>query len=235
MTGALPYLAISMGLMSSFHCIGMCGPIALALPVQRGSFFQKFGGLFIYNGGRALTYAALGATIGTIGSSLAWLGYIRYLSVFAGILILVFVFWPTKLDRYFHPPLFWKEAINHLKKGMSQMLHSHKMSGWLMLGMLNGLLPCGLVYLALISSVATGTVAAGSTFMFLFGIGTLPMMMTIGFLKNRITPSLRNQMRKLTPVMLAVAGIWMVGRGIFIQYPLENNGSPAEITICHGK
>ena len=181
MNGALPYLAISMGLMSSFHCIGMCGPIALALPVQRGTFLQKFGGLFIYNGGRALTYAALGAAIGTIGSSLAWLGYMRYLSVFAGILILVFILWPSKLDRYLHPPGFWKEAVNHLKKGMSQMLHSRKMFGWLMLGMLNGLLPCGLVYLALISSVATGSVAGGSTFMLLFGIGTLPMMMTIGF------------------------------------------------------
>ena len=235
MTGALPYLAISMGLMSSFHCVGMCGPIALALPIQRGNSWQKFSGLFIYNGGRALTYAALGAAIGTVGSSLAWLGYIRYLSVFAGILILVFVFCPTKLDRYFHPPKFWQQAVNHLKKGMSHMLHSRKMSGWLMLGMLNGLLPCGLVYLALISSVATGSVARGSTFMFLFGIGTLPMMMIIGFLKNRITPSLRNQMRKLTPIMLAIAGIWMVGRGILIEYPTGNNGSSAEITICHGK
>ena len=235
MISALPYLALSMGLMSSFHCIGMCGPIALALPVQKGNSWQKFSGLFIYNGGRALTYAALGAAIGTVGSSLAWFGYMRYLSVFAGILMLLFVFWPQKLDRYFHPPKFWQRAVNQLKRGMSEMLHSRKMHGWLLLGIMNGLLPCGLVYLALISSVATASIAGGGTFMFLFGIGTLPMMMTVGVLKNRITPSLRNQMRKITPIMLAVAGIWMIGRGILIEYPLENNGSSAEITICHGK
>jgi len=235
MIAALPYFAFTMGLMSSFHCIGMCGPIALALPVQKGNPLQKFSGLFVYNGGRALTYAALGAAIGSVGSSLAWLGYMRYLSIFAGILMLVFVFWPSRIDRYFHPPRFWQQALNHVKRRMAEMLHSRKMHGWFLLGILNGLLPCGLVYLALISSIATGSIFGGAIFMFLFGIGTLPMMMTIGFLKNRITPSIRTQMRKLTPVMLAIAGLWMVGRGIFIQYPSETSGSSAEITICHGK
>ena len=115
------------------------------------------------------------------------------------------------------------------------MLKSRKMHGWLLLGMLNGLLPCGMVYLALISSVATGSILGGGLFMFLFGAGTLPMMMTVGFFKNWFTPALRTRMRKLTPVMLVVAGIWLVGRGVFIEYPSGKVGSSSEITICHGK
>ncbi|WP_229254108.1 sulfite exporter TauE/SafE family protein [Dyadobacter sp. NIV53] len=235
MTNALPLLAVTMGLMSSFHCISMCGPIALTLPVRKGNFWQKFAGLSVYNGGRAISYAMLGAVIGCVSSSLVWIGYLRYLSVFAGMLMLVYVFWPSKLDLYFHPPKFWQEVINHVKKGMSEMLKSRKIHGWFMLGMLNGLLPCGMVYLALMSSVATGSISGAGTFMLLFGIGTLPMMMAVGFFKNWFTPVLRTQIRKLTPVILAVAGIWLVGRGIFIQYPSVNSGSSAQITICHGK
>ena len=235
MIGVLPFLAITMGLMSSFHCIGMCGPIALALPVQKGNSWQIFAGLSVYNIGRAISYAMLGAVIGSVSSSLVWIGYLRYLSVLAGILMLAYVFWPSKQDRYFHPPKFWQQAVNKVKKGMSEMLRSRKLHGWFMLGMLNGLLPCGMVYLALISSVTTGSISGGGTFMLLFGIGTLPMMMAVGFFKNWFTPVLRTRIRKLTPVMLVVAGIWLVGRGIFIQYPSIGSGSSAQITICHGK
>ena len=235
MTAALPFLAITMGLISSFHCIGMCGPIALALPVQKGNSWQIFAGLSVYNIGRAISYAMLGAVIGSVSSSLVWIGYLRYLSVLAGILMLAYVFWPSKQDRYFHPPKFWQQAVNKVKKGMSEMLRSRKLHGWFMLGMLNGLLPCGMVYLALISSVATGSISGGGTFMLLFGIGTLPMMMAVGFFKNWFTPVLRTRIQKLTPVMLAMAGIWLVGRGIFIQYPSVGSGASAGITICHGE
>ena len=235
MIGALPFLALTMGLMSSFHCIGMCGPIALALPIHNGNWWQKFAGLTVYNLGRAICYAMLGAVIGSIGSSLVWIGYLRYLSVLAGMLMIAYVFWPSKLDTYFHPPRFWQQAVNQVKKGMSQMLKSRKMHGWFLLGILNGLLPCGMVYLALVSSVATGSILGGGLFMFLFGAGTLPMMMTVGFFKNWFTPALRTRMRKLTPVMLVVAGIWLVGRGVFIEYPSGKVGSSSEITICHGK
>ena len=233
MTTALPYLAFSMGLMSSFHCIGMCGPIALALPIQKGNRWQQFSGLLVYNSGRALTYAFLGLLIGSVGSSLAWIGYLRYLSVFAGILMLSYVFWPAYLERHFHAPLFWQKVIQSVKNKMGEMLHRRTIHGWLFLGILNGLLPCGMVYLALISSVATGSMAGSGIYMLLFGIGTLPMMMAVGFFKQWLTPSLRSRMRQITPVVLTAAGIWLVVRGVLIEYPA--NVTPGQITICHGK
>jgi sulfite exporter TauE/SafE len=235
MVNALPYLALTMGLMSSFHCIGMCGPIALALPIQKGNKFEQFSGLSVYNGGRALTYALLGSILGSFGSSLIWIGYLRYLSIFSGILMLAYVLWPKHLGPYFHTPRFWQQFIQQIKKRMAEMLQSRKLQSWLLLGILNGLLPCGLVYMALISSVATGSAVNGGLFMLLFGIGTLPVMMAVGFFKQWFTVSLRTRMRKLTPVILAAAGILLIARGLLIQYPENHSDHSKEITICHGK
>jgi sulfite exporter TauE/SafE len=235
MVNALPYLALTMGLMSSFHCIGMCGPIALALPIQKGNKFQQFSSLSIYNSGRTLTYGLLGLMLGSVGSSLSWIGYLRYLSVFSGILMLAYVLWPARLDIYFHPPRFWQMFIQQLKKQMAEMLRSRKLQSWFLLGILNGLLPCGLIYMALISSVATGSAVNGGLFMLLFGIGTLPAMMAVGFFKQWFTVSLRTRMRKLTPVILAAAGILLIARGLLIQYPENHSTNSKEITICHGK
>jgi sulfite exporter TauE/SafE len=231
----LPYLALTMGLMSSFHCIGMCGPIALALPVHKGNRGQQLAGLTIYNTGRAFTYALLGLLIGSVGSSIAWLSHLRYLSVFAGLLMIAYVLWPAKLDTYFHTPQLWQDAVNFVRKRMGQMLHSRKMHGMLLLGILNGLLPCGMVYLALISSMATGSMAGSGVYMFLFGIGTLPMMMAVGFFKQWFSPNFRTRLRKLTPILMATVGIWLVVRGLFIQFPSSSSIKSGEITICHGK
>lgn len=227
-------LALALGILSSFHCVGMCGPIALALPIHRGSRTRQVAGLLTYNLGRATTYALLGAFIGSLGGALVWVGYFRYLSVAAGVLMLAYVLWPSHLDRYLHVPAFWHSAVQRVKSGMARLLHSQSMPGWAGLGMLNGLLPCGLVYLALVSAVAAGSAWQGALYMFLFGVGTLPAMMAVGFFKQWFTPGLRTRVRRLTPLLMAVAGVWLVARGLMIQVPVNFFGAPAEIPVCHG-
>ncbi|KAA6439524.1 sulfite exporter TauE/SafE family protein [Dyadobacter flavalbus] len=224
-----------MGLLSSFHCIGMCGPIALALPDQAGNRWRKVNGFLFYNLGRSLSYAALGAVVGLLGNAVAWMGYLSYLSVIAGIGMLGYVLWPKTFGLWLHPPEMWSAVITHLKKRMSVMLQSRKMHGRLFLGILNGLLPCGLVYLALASSAATGNVSGAAWYMFVFGTGTLPMMMAIGLFKNGFTPSLRSRFHRFTPVVIAIAGCWLVLRGVMIKYPQSGHTQAAQITICHGK
>ena len=118
---------------------------------------------------------------------------------------------------------------------MSGLLKSRKFQGWFFLGSLNGLLPCGLVYLALISSVATGSVSGGALYMLFFGAGTLPAMMAVGFFKTWFTPTLRTRFHQITPVFIAVAGIWLLVRGVLIEYPTNGNSVSNQITICHGK
>ena len=115
------------------------------------------------------------------------------------------------------------------------MLRSRKMQSWFLLGVLNGLLPCGLVYLALISSIATGNAFNGGFYMLMFGMGTLPAMMAVGFFKQWFSISLRMHIRKLTPFMLTLAGIILIMRGILIQYPANNSSNLNTITVCHGK
>jgi sulfite exporter TauE/SafE len=231
----LPYLAISMGLLSSFHCVGMCGPISLALPVRNGSRFYQFAALLLYNIGRAFTYAAFGMLIGLIGTTLAWMGFLRYLSVIAGGLMLLYVVFSNVSPHFTAVPAFWKPVVHFLRKSMSQLLQKRSLGGWFLLGMLNGMLPCGMVYLALTSSVATGGVASGAIYMLLFGMATFPAMLTIGVAKQWFTPERRGRMRRLAPVMVAMAGIWLVARGVLMQYSTSDGKSSDTITTCHGK
>lgn len=225
-------LAFTLGIMSSFHCVGMCGPIALALPIHGGNKGRQVAGLLAYNLGRVGTYALLGAGIGALSGAVMWVGYLRYLSIAAGALMLLYVLWPARLDSVLKVPAFWQRAVSRLKTSMAQYLRSRKLGGWAALGMLNGLLPCGLVYLALISSIATGSFLNGAAYMFTFGLGTLPAMMAVGFFKQWFSPTLRSRMRRLTPVLMAVAGIWLVGRGLLIEFPALS-GTPTEIPLCH--
>jgi hypothetical protein len=231
MTTVLPYLAISMGLISSFHCVGMCGPIALALPVHKGTRARQLTGVLAYNAGRALTYALFGIVIGTLGASLAWLGILRYASIAVGVAMLGYVLWPSGLEQRLHMPLFWQKTISRLRQGMGFYLKRGNLSGMLLLGMLNGAIPCGMVYMALISSVATGSTWGGGAFMALFGLGTMPAMLALGIARQQFTPALRSRIRKLTPVLMAVAGIWLVARGVMTSYP-DHSKPAAGITIC---
>ena len=231
--GVLPYLALTMGLLSSFHCIGMCGPIALALPIHKGSAWQRFAGLSVYNVGRAISYAMLGTFVGFFGNAIAVMGYLKYVSIAAGLVMLAYVFWPRAFAEWFVVPGILQKTINKIKKAMSGLLRSRSLHGWFLLGALNGLLPCGLVYLALISSLATGTGLSGAGFMFVFGMGTWPAMMAVGFFKNWITPAIRTRFHRITPYFIAFAGIWLLYRSTFINIPKTQHSSPAAITICH--
>lgn len=231
MITVLPYLALSMGLISSFHCVGMCGPIALALPVHRGTRTQQVAGVIAYNAGRALTYALFGMVIGTLGASMAWLGVLRYASMGVGVAMLAYVLWPAWLEDRLRMPAFWQQMVGRLRQKMGFYLKRHDLPAMVLLGMLNGAIPCGMVYMALLSSVATGSVWGGGGFMMLFGLGTMPAMLALGIARQQLTPAVRMRIRKLTPVLLAVAGIWLLARGVMTNLPDPSRPS-AEITIC---
>lgn len=231
MITVLPFLAISMGLISSLHCVGMCGPIALALPVHKGTRTRQVAGMLAYNAGRTLTYATFGMTVGMLGTSLAWLGVLRYASIGVGILMLGYVFWPAGLERQLRMPLFWQKMVGKLRQKMSFYIRKADLPSIALLGMLNGAIPCGMVYMALMSSVATGSIGGGGAFMALFGLGTMPAMLALGIAKQQFTPGLRTRIRKLTPILVAIAGIWLVARGVMTSYP-KHPKAATDITIC---
>ena len=88
---------MALGLLGSFHCVGMCGPLALSLPINSNSSLAKFFGALLYNCGRVVTYSFFGLIFGIIGRSVALFGFQQWLSVIAGVLIILLVIMPKNI------------------------------------------------------------------------------------------------------------------------------------------
>ncbi|GAB4489948.1 MAG: sulfite exporter TauE/SafE family protein [Raineya sp.] len=202
------WLAFLTGLFGSMHCVGMCGAIALSLPTR------TFWGNFLYNFGRVLTYTTLGAIFGTFGKGLDLLGLQQSLSIFLGGLIILGVFLP----QLTHITLLNK-AFFKMKQSFVPFFKKKSSLAMLMIGLLNGLLPCGLVYLAIIGSVVQAEAVEGAKYMFFFGIGTLPMMQLLAIYKNLIGVTWRRRIFKMMPVFTIVLGVLLVLRGLNLGIP----------------
>ena len=169
--------AFTIGLLGSFHCLGMCGPIALALPVHDQASLRRWIGRLTYNTGRISTYGLLGGLFGLFGRSLAMAGFQQSVSVALGVAIILEVILPTTLVHRLNPNHRIARFIGQVKKSMQTLFSVRTYPALFGLGTLNGLLPCGLVYVGLAGATATGNAAAGVAYMAIFGLGTLPMML----------------------------------------------------------
>lgn len=208
--------ALAIGFFGSFHCIGMCGPIALALPGKKDTPFSLIWGRLLYNIGRVLTYTFLGITFGFIGRSIALAGFQQIVSILLGALILVGATFQFKSLEG------WKQKIglNVLYNRLEQlMLSQFKKGGTITLftiGLLNGLLPCGFVYVGLAGSVTTGSIIQGGLFMTLFGLGTIPAMMVMSLAPGFVKLEWRQRINKFIPYLAAAFGIYLIYRGIVV-------------------
>lgn len=227
--------AISLGLLGSFHCIGMCGPIALALPVHHYSKFKKYLGIFLYNLGRVTTYTLLGLLFGLLGQSFFLGGFQQIVSISIGILLLLSVIF-TNTNWFNSQHLgFIYSFINSVKIQLGNLFNKKGLHFLFFIGILNGLLPCGLVYLGIAGAIATGHYIKGAEFMFYFGIGTIPIMYAVAFFGQFIKLKYRNHIRKAMPVVVTIMAIMLIVRGLNLGIPYL---SPAfekeshEVTCC---
>ena len=217
-TGDIIGSAFLLGLAGSMHCVGMCGPLALSLPVSHKSDLARLNGGLIYNAGRILSYSLLGFAFGTIGQLIISSGLQNKLSISLGIIILVYLFIPKSFYSYFKinaantPFLFLRQAIGKL-------FQSKKFSSLFFIGILNGFLPCGLVYLALSSSLLTGSSIHGGAFMFLFGLGTFPLMFATVFMGSYLNQRVRLKINKALPVFLFMMAALLIIRGMELGIP----------------
>lgn len=207
------FSAFIFGLLSSLHCVGMCGPIAFALPVHAGSKTQKWAKIIAYHFGRLLTYAAIGAVFGLFGKAFVLAGLQQTLSILAGIILIIIALFQKKILNYIEQKSSSK-IIGLIKNTYQNIAKSNSVFNFMSLGMLNGLLPCGTVYIALIGAIALGNVAFSSFYMFVFGLGTLPLMFLLMGAKLLSTQRFRAVFRKAVPVMLVVVGALFVLRGM---------------------
>jgi len=226
--------ALLLGLFGSLHCAGMCGPIALSIPLSNKKFSTKFTGAFIYNAGRILTYSLLGLLFGLMGSGLAMFGFQKIVSVFAGVFMLaagVYLAFVGNFAILEKLNIFNRPVI---RKFWSKLFSQRSFLSLFMIGIFNGLLPCGLVYLALSGALYTGNIYQGTLYMFCFGIGTVPMLLTIVLAGNYLSAKFRAKLYKIVPYYIILIGLLMIlrGMGLGIPYlsPAENKLTPAKQT-----
>ncbi len=210
--------ALSLGFLGSFHCVGMCGPIALTIPVKRSSKLSVFAGSLIYNAGRVTTYTILGTLFGLLGQGFAMAGWQSFLSLTLGSLILIFLFVPKiKFIKQSNGILMM--PLGKIKSNISQLFGQNTKEALFFIGVLNGLLPCGLVYLGIAGSIATGNAFSGALFMVGFGLGTIPAMMTLTAIRDFISIKFRENVRKAVPVFVGIMALLLILRGLNLGIP----------------
>lgn len=220
------YAALIFGLLGSFHCVGMCGPIAFLLPLDRTNRSKRILQLLSYHGGRIFMYAILGMAFGIVGKGLHLFGIQQYLSIGVGVLMIVSILLPIKVfNRYnFSKPIY--KVVGKVKNAMGAELKKKNPGTFFTLGYLNGLLPCGLVYMAIFGALATGGALQGSLYMAVFGLGTIPLMTTAIYLGNFLKGNVKQRIVKAIPIVVVIIGMLFILRGLGLGIPYI---SPSEM------
>ena len=218
MTWTLIIAGFSLGVISSLHCVGMCGPIAMALPVQHQDRQTRFLSITLYHTGRILTYALLGLLVGMAGRNIFLAGFQRWLSIIVGIVVLAYMI-QTYIIRRNRSVFLDGIFFSRLRNFMWKMLKQQKGYNFLLLGMANGLLPCGMVYIALAGAVTAGNIPDSIFFMTAFGAATLPSMVAVGYFGQFLKLSIRNVFRQSVPYLLTGMAILLILRGLNLDIP----------------
>jgi sulfite exporter TauE/SafE len=221
-------IAIALGLIGSLHCAAMCGPLLLAIPLPPGGSGRFLAGRLIYQGGRITTYCLLGLGAGLIGKTISLAGLQRGLSILLGLAILAGFLLSKKVSL--SAPVV--RLVAHLKNAMSAQFRQRTFRSLALLGMLNGLLPCGLVYVALAGALSQGNLPGGILYMALFGLGTLPTMLGIGLSGKMFPPAFRLKLRSALPVGVCVVAGLLILRGMALGIPYLSPSFAAGVPVC---
>lgn len=211
--------AFVFGLISSLHCIGMCGPIAIMLPVSRENRIEKGVQIVAYHLGRITSYCILGMIFGLFGKGLYLAGIQQQLSIVVGILMILFVLIPqNKLGQLnFLMPLY--KLLNKLKRVLGNQFKKKGVFSLYLIGFFNGFLPCGMVYVALFAALATQDVVLAGVYMVLFGLGTIPLMSLMIYVKDLISDTFRAKILKTYPFVIMLIGMLFIMRGLGLDIP----------------
>jgi sulfite exporter TauE/SafE len=221
MNTSLLIAAFSVGIIGSFHCIGMCGAIALSLPIANDRPLARFGGGLLYNLGRLTTYGFLGLLLGIVGRGVSLAGFQQTLSIVIGISLIIYLIAPHLLKKTTskNPSSWWSRTQLSIRNQMGKLFKNSSPIALFGIGILNGLLPCGLVYVAMAGAIATGYGLGGAIYMISFGVGTLPLMLLATQFRGLISISVRNKMRQAAPIFVGIMGILFIVRGLSLGIP----------------
>lgn len=215
----LLFAALALGFASGFHCIGMCGPIALSLGLTKKQATNYYLQNLTYQFGRITTYALLGAVLGIVGQGFEMAGFQQYLTIVVGLLLIVMALFSFGGKDFASKIPFLSSLLFKVKKNLGAILQRADYRSRFTTGILNGFLPCGMVYMALTASLAAGGIWQSAVFMALFGLGTLPFMFAVVLAGNLMTAAFRIKILKFVPAMMVVLGGLFVIRGLEIGIP----------------
>ena len=210
---------LTIGLIGSFHCIGMCGPIVVALPLKKHTLLSKITGTVLYNSGRVITYSVLGILFGLLGRGIHLAGFQQWTSILLGVTMIISVLFPFVFREKITVGKLFSGFAARLILRLKKLFTDRSYSSLLMIGLLNGLLPCGLVYVAIAGAINSGTVVTGALFMMLFGIGTIPLLLIATLASDAIGQRIRSRMQKAVPYFVFLLGVLFILRGMSLGIP----------------
>lgn len=230
MNGAI-LTGLVFGLLGSLHCVGMCGPLLLALPLKEN---QKLTGQVLYHGGRILCYSLMGVLLSLFGVSLRYTGLHEFFSLSIGIMMIIglfiFLFGKSLITNSFGKS--W--LLTKIKNFWRSFFETKSIIYLPMIGFLNGMLPCGFVYIALGFSLMFNSSIDTSLYMVSFGLGTVPALIGIGYFSQILSTPLRQKVQLVVPFATAIVGILLILRGLSLDIPyISPVLSGMGCSICH--
>jgi len=210
--------ALIIGLMGSFHCLGMCGPIALSLPLKNHNNGTRAISSLLYNTGRIITYSLMGILFGWLGRGLYLGGFQQKISVAIGIVTVFAVIFPILFEKVSLEKMAGT-FFSKIKGGFGRLFGVRTYRSLFTIGLLNGLLPCGLVYIALAGALTRHHIGHGALFMVIFGLGTLPMMYFLPVAGNIVSLKFRRKINKFLPIFILIVGLLFIVRGLNLGIP----------------
>lgn len=224
----------TLGLFGSLHCVGMCGPLALALPAPFAKRNEQITSSLFYNAGRVVTYSMLGLLFGIIGKGFSLIGFQQLFSIIAGSIMLFL----TVLYFGFHhsyQPAWFQHFTWKLQSFIGTALQKRYGAFWV--GMANGLLPCGMVYAAIAGALVSSTITSSVLFMTSFGIATMPAMLALMIFGSGLSVHMRLKLRKLTPFVMLIVAALLILRGLNLGIPFISPTlditAKSQILHCH--
>ena len=222
------YSAFILGLISSLHCIGMCGPIAMMLPIDHQNEAKKVTQIVTYHLGRLTAYATIGLIFGLLGRGFFLAGLQQNMSIFIGVAMITVVLIPEKVfSRYnFSKPVY--KVISKIKSSLGNQFKNRSYKSLFTIGLLNGFLPCGMVYVALFGAITMQSAGFGVLYMLLFGLGTMPLMTIVVYIHSLIKLPFRNKIQKAIPYVAVIIGVLFILRGLGLGIPYV---SPSNMSL----
>lgn len=225
--------ALLLGFAGSLHCVGMCGPLLLALPLHAEGRLQVLRQMLVYHSGRILTYAALGLLFGLLGQGIAIAGFQKFLSITAGVFMIGMAIMAWRFERLVTALPGFGAFTRRVKSGIGNLMRTNPNGSTFSIGLLNGLLPCGMVYAALAGAIATTGSLEGAAFMAVFGMGTLPLLLMVSLFSRSFGTSIRKKIGFAQPILLGLVGLLLLQRGLHLDLSLFESAVPKAGMDCH--